>query len=98
MTYMHDLGILHADLKPANIFMRPETFAATAWTKWVEASSSKTNSAVFQCCISPKGWIFKVVLGDLGNAELANPAERMNQTRKDGVVRVCIKEYRPPDM
>ena len=78
LTYMHDLGILHADLKPANIFMRPETFAATAWTKWVVASSSKTNSAVFQGCISPKGCIFKVVLGDLGNAELANPAERID--------------------
>ena len=97
LTYMHDLGVLHADLKPANILMRPETFAATAWTEWLVASSSKTNSAVFKGCISPKGCIFKVVLADLGNAELANPAERMHQ-RRDGEVYVCIREYRPPDM
>ena len=62
------------------------------------ASSSETNSAVFKGCISPKGCIIKVVLGDLGNAELANPAVRAQLKAKHGVVRICTPEYRPPDM
>ena len=98
LKYIHDLGILHADLKPANIFMRPEAFAATEWAEWVVASSCKTNSALFKGCISPKGCIFKVVLGDFGNAELANPFNRTPQILKDGVVSVCTREYRPPDL
>ena len=87
LTYMHDLGIVHADLKPANMFMRPETFAATAWTEWVVASSQPprtANPAEFKGCISPKGFIFEVVLGDLGNAVLANPAERITQQARTG--------------
>ena len=79
LTYMHELGILHADLKPANILMRPEGFAATEWVQWlavVPTTGAASAEALFCGCISPRGCIFKVVLNDLGSAELVCPEER----------------------
>jgi serine/threonine protein kinase len=105
LTHMHELGILHADLKPANILMRPEDFAATEWVQWLAAVSTTgaaSAEAVFCGCISPRGCIFKVALGDLGNAELACPEERRRLKPKPGakpedkVVHICTAEYRPP--
>ena len=98
LMHMHNLGILHADLKPANIFMRPEIFAVEEWNFWLEDSSTRKTAAVFNGCISPGGCIFKTVLGDLGCAELADPAQRRLHKVKSGVVLICTPEYRPPDM
>ena len=107
LTYMHELGILHADLKPANILMRPEDFAATEWVQWLAAVSTTgaaSAEALFCGCISPRGCIFKVALGDLGSAELACPEERCRLKPKPGakpedkVVTICTAEYRPPDL
>ena len=98
LMHMHNLGILHADLKPANIFMRPEIFAVEEWMHWLDDSSDRKTIAVFNGCISPGGCIFKTVLGDLGCAELADPAQRRLHKVKNGVVQVCTQEYRPPDM
>ena len=102
LTYMHGKGLVHADLKPANILMRPEDFAADLWGQWIAAASAaepESTGAAFLGCITPRGCIFKVVLGDLGSAELADPALRLQRkTDSIGVVHVCTPEYRPPDL
>ena len=67
--------------------MRPEDFAATEWIQWLAAVSTTgaaSAEAVFCGCISPRGCIFKVALGDLGNAELACFEERRHLKPKPG--------------
>ena len=80
LTYMHEKGMLHADVQPANLLMRPEDFApATAWSQWLgmpRICESDLHAPLFGGCISPRGCIFKVVVGDLGSAGLACPEER----------------------
>ena len=105
MMYMHELGIVHADVKPGNILMRPESWAALEWIQWVEDSaqaasaSDLSTSGIFLGCIGQLGPIFKVVLSDLGNAELADPRQRWKQkVDVHGSVKVCTAEYRPPDL
>ena len=107
LTYMHELGILHADLKPANILMRPEDSVATEWVQWfaVVSTTGAASAEAFLCgCVSPRGCIFKVVLSDLGSAELACPEERfclkpkLGAKLEDKVVTTCTAEYRPPDL
>ena len=93
LWYLHDLGILHGDVKPPNMLMRPETGAAAAWEEWAKASSSASKWTVWKGCISPQGRIFKVVLADLGSVELANPAVRARRKPRYGEVCVCIPEY-----
>ena len=101
LKYMHSLGIMHADLKPANILMRPEAFARERWALWSIAGSAEDQQErdlVFRGCISGRGCIFQVVLSDLGNAELASAALRTRPKLSHGVIQVCTEEYRAPDL
>ena len=104
---MHGKGIVHADLQPANLLMRPEDFAAAEWSQWLgmpRICESDLHAPLFGGCISPRGCIFKVVVGDLGSAGLACPEERVYKKPAPGatpegkVVRLCAPEYRPPDL
>ena len=98
---MHSLGIMHADLKPANILMRPEAFVRERWVLWSitgSTDSQQERGLVFRGCISGRGCIFQVVLLDPGNAELASAALRTRPRLRHGVIQVCTEEYRAPDL
>ena len=107
LTYMHEKGILHADLQPANLLMRPEDFApATAWSQWLGLPlfGCESGLPLFGGCISPRGCIFKVVVSHLGSARLACPEQRFckesapGATPESKVVRLCAPECRSPDL
>ena len=75
LTYMHEKGIVHADVHPANLLMRPEVFApAAAWSQWLGLPLFGCESGIplFGGCISPRGCIFKVVASHLGSDRLAS--------------------------
>ena len=109
LTYMHELGILHADLKPPNILMRTaDDCSRIQWDRWLAFASGKgpasaeSAEAAFHGCIGPRGCIFEVVVADLGSAELACPEDRERLKRPPGprpadrVVDIGTAEYRPP--
>ena len=105
LAYMHANGIVHADLQPANLLMRPEDFAATEWSQWLGMSRvCERGLPLYGGCISPRGCIFKVVVSDLGSAEVACPEQRFYKRRtpgatpQDKVVRLCSPACRPPDL
>ena len=103
LTYMHEIALVHADLKPSHLLMRPEDFAGTAWSQWVDGSR-ESGLPLFGGCLSPRGCIFNVVVGDLGSAHLACPKQRYTEKGKkdsspsEKVVRLGTPEYRSPDL
>ena len=101
LIFIHGMKIVHGNLKPANLLMRPEHFAAAEWSQWL-GSAKHDGLPLFDGCMSQRGCIFKVVINDFTEFELATPQERayvnlLGPPPAAGVnLGTC--EYRSPDL
>ena len=98
LIFIHGMKIVHGNLKPANLLMRPVDFAAAEWPQLL-GSAKHDGSPLFDGCMSQQGCIFKVVINDFREFELATPQERayVNLGPAAGVnLGTC--EYRSPDL
>ena len=102
LVHMHGQNLVHADLKPANIFLKGRDPFRDGWLVQKKKSSSGAASAEGEplAITHQLPAAFIVVPGDLGMSQMGSSQER--NVRKllpsDKVLSICTLLYRSPDL